>query len=726
MKALFFKLFTAVTVLVIFLHPAAAYAQSPLPTKTAPKQPASIYDQTPTSSATASGNLQLIPVGNGQYRIAPIDPRNQNYAIQQAGVCDVPLVGGVCDAVGSVVDTISDWGNDVWNGVKCATSPACWIKKASFLIFGAIYEKQEGCPPDDADCHRKQLASALDFESPIQNAGGLTILAGITGQMMTLQLPVSTDLYVASLNPFREAQASGFSDLTGNRNNIVLTIWQNTRNAAYALSIVILVVVGFMIMLRSKLDPKTAVSVTNSLPKIVIMLVLITFSLGISGLIIDIGRVVLQLALSLIPNILTLGMLGRLFINTIFVISVPAFMLLLGIGIATGGFALVPLAVAGLLIALILVLVLTFLCFYLVYVIMIRYAKFLLTTMFAPLVLLLLPLPGGSKYIIEFYRKQLAYILTIPIVVILVEIAFQVAASCIPSPFSGGVLGTPMSLIGGAASPCGTPAGGGSLNPFGFASAIAPFLGMGILLMAAKAPQIADEILSVKAGHGGGGGHGGMFGLLAIPAEGLENAGSAIKQYNYFKKPMQALATRGMLSAQGITNSSNLGAPTARISGQAGALLNNWTGKTSVPTVTELNAAGPEAKAKFDKKFLDVQNEFTDRFDPDTVKEHVERGDYLPLINNLRGKIDLPEINQSGQVANPRQASFGARAAGRAFGVNEETIRNLRAKSEEEHIGRSVIGGSLGGKPISTFGPSQSGTRGDTNETAEGIDSDLG
>jgi hypothetical protein len=79
------------------------------------------------------------------------------------------------------------------------------------------------------------------------------------------------------------AQGVGFTGLAP-----LLPIWKAFRNIAYVLLALSLVIVGFMVMLRKRIDPKTVVTVQNSLPRIVIALILITFSYAIVGLMIDI------------------------------------------------------------------------------------------------------------------------------------------------------------------------------------------------------------------------------------------------------------------------------------------------------------------------------------------------------------------------------------------------------------------------------------------------------
>ncbi len=67
----------------------------------------------------------------------------------------------------------------------------------------------------------------------------------------------------------------------------VLKIWKSIRDISYlALSLVFLIV-GLGIMLRVKLSSQTTMSITNALPKLVGVLILITFSYAIAGFVID-------------------------------------------------------------------------------------------------------------------------------------------------------------------------------------------------------------------------------------------------------------------------------------------------------------------------------------------------------------------------------------------------------------------------------------------------------
>lgn len=81
----------------------------------------------------------------------------------------------------------------------------------------------------------------------------------------------------------------------------VRLIWEQSRNAAYALFAIISVIFAFMIMFRVKISPQAVISVQSALPKLVLTVLLVTFSYAIAGLMIDLMYLVIGV-LSLIFN----------------------------------------------------------------------------------------------------------------------------------------------------------------------------------------------------------------------------------------------------------------------------------------------------------------------------------------------------------------------------------------------------------------------------------------
>lgn len=80
-------------------------------------------------------------------------------------------------------------------------------------------------------------------------------------------------------------------------------IWSAFRNFTFILLVLVIVVIGFMIMFRMKINAQTVISVENALPRIVIALILITFSYPIAGFMIDLMYVCFLLVISILSSV---------------------------------------------------------------------------------------------------------------------------------------------------------------------------------------------------------------------------------------------------------------------------------------------------------------------------------------------------------------------------------------------------------------------------------------
>lgn len=82
----------------------------------------------------------------------------------------------------------------------------------------------------------------------------------------------------------------------------ILPLWKITRNLSFSLLIVATIVLAFMIMFRVKVNPQTVITIQSTIPKIVVALILITFSYAIAGFIIDLMYVVIALIATIIST----------------------------------------------------------------------------------------------------------------------------------------------------------------------------------------------------------------------------------------------------------------------------------------------------------------------------------------------------------------------------------------------------------------------------------------
>src|SRR5581483_10863145 len=83
----------------------------------------------------------------------------------------------------------------------------------------------------------------------------------------------------------------------------LLDIWSAFRNFAYFIYVLVFIGVGLAVMLRVKIDPRTVMTIENSLPRLVISLILVTFSFAISGFLIDLMYVSMYATQSIAQNI---------------------------------------------------------------------------------------------------------------------------------------------------------------------------------------------------------------------------------------------------------------------------------------------------------------------------------------------------------------------------------------------------------------------------------------
>lgn len=252
------------------------------------------------------------------------------------------------------------------------------------------------------------------------------------------------------------AQGVGFSGLAP-----LLPIWKAFRNIAYLLLAIVMIVIGFMVMLRKKIDPKTVVTVQNALPRIVITLLLITFSYAIVGIMIDLMYLLILFSISIVgqsgifpaQDISTYqaqlmgGNLGTLFNFVFFKGGWAAYLELLpavlvgvfgGIGagaaigaiaaaffsltLGVGTVAAIGAIVGGVLIILLLSIILLFTLFRIFYMLLMAYISIVLSLILAPLQLLIEAFPGGNGFN-GWFRNLLSNILVFPATAILLLLA---------------------------------------------------------------------------------------------------------------------------------------------------------------------------------------------------------------------------------------------------------------------------------------------------------------
>jgi hypothetical protein len=99
-----------------------------------------------------------------------------------------------------------------------------------------------------------------------------------------------------------EAKAQGFGFTTAL--NPFQGFWRASRDISYGMFVIAIIILAFMIMFRVKLSPQTVISVQSAIPKVVIAILLVTFSYAIAGFLVDLLYVVIGVVSLLFSSVL--------------------------------------------------------------------------------------------------------------------------------------------------------------------------------------------------------------------------------------------------------------------------------------------------------------------------------------------------------------------------------------------------------------------------------------
>ncbi|HMS22285.1 MAG TPA: hypothetical protein PKA38_00825 [Candidatus Levybacteria bacterium] len=144
-----------------------------------------------------------------------------------------------------------------------------------------------------------------------QGGGATQVMGRLIGETFTL--PVSGVDYAAYMAGNFGVARSAYAENDPKENGVgfdrlrpLVGIWARFRDIAYLAFVLGFTIVGLAIMFRVKIDARTVMSIQNQIPKMIIALILVTFSYAIAGLLIDFMYVTLYLVIltfnSLIPT----------------------------------------------------------------------------------------------------------------------------------------------------------------------------------------------------------------------------------------------------------------------------------------------------------------------------------------------------------------------------------------------------------------------------------------
>ncbi len=143
----------------------------------------------------------------------------------------------------------------------------------------------QGCLDIDPKTHKLGLRPPQDGKPQL---GGLIGL--VPGMFSQLYVPPASSRdyfhYLAGnfgiTKPAYAQTGGGFGALRP-----LLPLWTAARNVAYLLFVLVFIIIGLAIMLRVKIDPRTVMTLQNQIPRIIVGILLVTFSYAIAGLMVD-------------------------------------------------------------------------------------------------------------------------------------------------------------------------------------------------------------------------------------------------------------------------------------------------------------------------------------------------------------------------------------------------------------------------------------------------------
>lgn len=326
----------------------------------------------------------------------------------------------------------------------------------------------------------------------LQNAnigGAYGFTSNLVAQILTTP-PVSSKEYFADLGrnfgvvkPVY-AQGIGFNGLSN-----LLPLWKATRNLAYILFVIVFLATGLAVMFRVKLDPKTVVTIQNAIPKLVIALILVTFSYAIVGLLIDLIYLIIYLGVlalsgpieafegsvtaeqarftslsffdamgiilggssqgifSIGSNIVGKALLPNVILNVLKVVLMAPFTVISALGTLIFG------------------VVILFLLLKLFFSLLMCYISIIISVIVAPLQIMLGALPGSTMGFSSWFKNLLANILVFPAVAL-----FLLIGSLLTHERMGPIWTPPVMGVGG--------------------EGLAALIGLGMLVLVNKVPDM--------------------------------------------------------------------------------------------------------------------------------------------------------------------------------------------------------------------------------------------
>ena len=347
-----------------------------------------------------------------------------------------------------------------------------------------------------------EVNNSFETVSEVKRERGLVGDMGYAIALMYENKPADTQTFVAdALNSAgivtpAQAQGLGFASLSP-----LLNTWKVFRNIAYLFFVVVFLIIGFLIMLRQKINGQTVVTAQQAIPRVIIALLLVTFSYAIAGLLIDLMYLTMYFLLAIFGHADITGQ--QKFLDRNF--------FALGLGMISGGWeashniveaisntmnesfsswtgkALTDVVgiAGGPILGVVIAFAIAFKIFKLFFELLRTYISIILSIAFAPIFLMIGAIPGKNTFS-EWLKTLIGNLSAFPIVLIIL-LVFDM--------LTGGITQTPV-----------TTEGGGFMPPYLLgeglgASGVASFIvGLGMILIIDELVKKGKEAMGAKPG----------------------------------------------------------------------------------------------------------------------------------------------------------------------------------------------------------------------------------
>lgn len=219
-------------------------------------------------------------------------------------------------------------------GERYTAAQVQWITYGVFFLPINMLFSLLGVPPTPVVCVSNAMSGAVDMDTCFE--GLKDIMAAIADGVGITAVPTnnqyaeaeSSGSYIAKqifsgnrtlsgvgyvrdvankLKPISSVKAADNS-FGYNKLAVVADLWSISRNAAYFFFVLAAIITAFMVMFKVKISPQAVVTLQQAIPKMVITIILVTFSYAIAGFLVDLVYVVIGIFAQFFGSATNLGM----------------------------------------------------------------------------------------------------------------------------------------------------------------------------------------------------------------------------------------------------------------------------------------------------------------------------------------------------------------------------------------------------------------------------------